>query len=340
MPLLDDPAGVARLARAIASDLSLYNEDSLTQWAETSAIPESMEEALREAYALFDRRVTASRAHDDLFVTTVVTLFGQRLARNSNAPPPDLATAVQRVTHKGTPPAPGPPPQVPYRDAPPREMSRSFAVLPVRDVVLLPHASILLEITRVGSIAALDAAMTVEGHYVALFLQRFSDTAAPTTADLHAIGTLGRVERLLRDDTGAAFALVSGVCRVRLEEVTASTPFVVATVSKVESTGIHDDAPELVATLRQRALDALHTFPVLTQTTLARVDALTDPGALADALVPGLGLELETQLELLSTADVGTRTRRVLALLERELALREMRAMARPLVDLTRRPLR
>ena len=58
MPQIDEDNAARRLARAIASDLSLYNEDKILQGLENDDLFERLTEEIEEGRALFKSRVS------------------------------------------------------------------------------------------------------------------------------------------------------------------------------------------------------------------------------------------------------------------------------------------
>jgi hypothetical protein len=58
MPLIETEEAARRLARAIASDLSLYNEDKIINGITNDNLFESLAEEIEEGRALFKRRVS------------------------------------------------------------------------------------------------------------------------------------------------------------------------------------------------------------------------------------------------------------------------------------------
>jgi hypothetical protein len=57
MPLIQTEEAARRLARAIASDLSLYNEEKIVRGIENDSLFEEMSEEIEEGRALYKSRV-------------------------------------------------------------------------------------------------------------------------------------------------------------------------------------------------------------------------------------------------------------------------------------------
>jgi hypothetical protein len=58
MPLIETEEAARRLARAIASDLSLYNEEKIVRGIENDRLFEELDEEIEEGRALFKSRVS------------------------------------------------------------------------------------------------------------------------------------------------------------------------------------------------------------------------------------------------------------------------------------------
>jgi hypothetical protein len=58
MALIDAPEAARRLARAIASDLSLYNEEKITTGIENDTLFEAIDDEIQEGRALYKSRVS------------------------------------------------------------------------------------------------------------------------------------------------------------------------------------------------------------------------------------------------------------------------------------------
>src|SRR5438067_540519 len=99
--------------------------------------------------------------------------------------------------------------------SPSESESKRPAVLPLRDVVVFPYVAMPLLVGRTASLAAIEAAAG-EGGTIFLVTQRSADTEEPAAADLHRVGTVGRIIQATRQASGTARILVEGVSRARV----------------------------------------------------------------------------------------------------------------------------
>src|SRR3984957_12136390 len=111
-------------------------------------------------------------------------------------------------------------------------VARRIAVLPVRDTVLFPHAVLPLTVGREGSIQLIEALGEERTIVVAAQIDPRLDTPKP--ADLHVVGTLATVHKVVRMPTQSRFVFTGGVSRVRLVKFDQSEPFMVAEVETLE----------------------------------------------------------------------------------------------------------
>src|SRR5580704_8917371 len=109
---------------------------------------------------------------------------------------------------------------------------RRVSVLPVRDTVLFPHAVLPLTVGREGSIQLIESLGEERSIVVAAQLDPRLD--APKPSDLHTVGTLATVHKVVRMPNQSRFVFTEGVSRVRLVRFVQSEPFMVAEVETVE----------------------------------------------------------------------------------------------------------
>ena len=103
---------------------------------------------------------------------------------------------------------------------------RRVSVLPVRDTVLFPHAVLPLTVGRESSIQLIES--LGEERAIVVVAQLDPRLDAPKPADLHAVGTLATVHKVVRMPNQSRFVFTEGTDRVRLVRYTQTEPFMVA----------------------------------------------------------------------------------------------------------------
>lgn len=75
MPLIETPEAARRLARAIASDLSLYNEEKIVRGVENDNLYEELTEEIEEGRTLFKSRVSASLYDHNFYERAIIDIL-------------------------------------------------------------------------------------------------------------------------------------------------------------------------------------------------------------------------------------------------------------------------
>ncbi len=200
-------------------------------------------------------------------------------------------------------------------------------VLPLRDTVLFPQAFMPLAVARESSVKLIDEAVA-SGQTIAVFAQREAGEDEPTQADLHQIGTASQIHKMFKLPDGSLRIIVQGLARVRLDEVTATRPYLRGRVT--EAAEILRDEDRLEIDALQRNIKAnfqqiVSLSPLMSDDLQALASNITDPGRLADFIASGLGtIGTETKQEVLQTLDVRARLDLLNRLLIKELEVLEL----------------
>lgn len=75
MPLIETEEAARRLARAIASDLSLYNEEKIIRGIETDTLFSELNEEIEEGRALYKSRVSPDLYSRNLYDRALVDIL-------------------------------------------------------------------------------------------------------------------------------------------------------------------------------------------------------------------------------------------------------------------------
>jgi hypothetical protein len=81
-PLIDKPERARQFARAIASDLAMYNEAKLVQGIQNDTLFDSMKDEIEEGRQHFVSRVTPEIAATNLFDRALVDILLKQRGQN------------------------------------------------------------------------------------------------------------------------------------------------------------------------------------------------------------------------------------------------------------------
>ena len=97
--------------------------------------------------------------------------------------------------------------------------TRTYPVLPLRDVVVFPHMIAALFVGRKKSILALEGVMR-SGTFILLATQKNASDDEPATEAIYEIGALASVLQLLKLPDGTVKVLVEGAQRAKVVRYT------------------------------------------------------------------------------------------------------------------------
>jgi len=122
-------------------------------------------------------------------------------------------------------------------------MEKLVPIIPIRDGIIFPNTDSVLTFGRPKSLAALETAFNHE-RIVGFVLQKNARLNEPTSSDLYTVGTLSRIERMIKTD-GEINAQVKGLARIKIVGYEQNQPYLLARV--VEIPEEEDDSAEVKA---------------------------------------------------------------------------------------------
>jgi ATP-dependent Lon protease len=204
---------------------------------------------------------------------------------------------------------------------------RKIPVLPVRDTVLFPHAVLPLTVGRESSIQLIESLGEERAIVVAAQLDPRLD--APKPADLHAVGTLATVHKVVRMPNQSRFVFTEGVSRVRLVNFVQSEPFMVAEIETLEDAE-PATSPEFEALVRNvvgQFQQIVSESPTLSDELKTIAANIEEPAKLVDFVASSLPfLTTDDKQLLLETPAIPGRLEQLNKLLAKEIEVQQLRA--------------
>jgi len=100
--------------------------------------------------------------------------------------------------------------------SPTSQFPNELPLVPLREAVVFPKLVVPLGVGREKSVAAINAAMNEEKHYIILAAQKDAEVDDVTPEQIYSVGTVAEIVRLLRIPDGSAQIIVQGINRVRI----------------------------------------------------------------------------------------------------------------------------
>src|SRR5271156_1719555 len=208
-----------------------------------------------------------------------------------------------------------------------RVIPQELPILPVRDTVLFPGAVLPLPVGRESSLALLNSLEGTE-KILGVVAQLDPRVEAPTGTDLHSVGTLAKVHKMVRMPNGNVVAFLEGMDRIRVTEVLGFKPFLRA---KVELHPDLEDQRDAELTALERNVQELFRevvarSPQLSDDLQTEVMNIDSPGRLADFVTSTLpSLSTLIRQELLETFSVRKRLESLINELTKEREVLDLR---------------
>ncbi|WP_058189629.1 endopeptidase La [Terracidiphilus gabretensis] len=203
---------------------------------------------------------------------------------------------------------------------------RRIAVLPVRDTVLFPHAVLPLTVGRESSIQLIES--LAEDRTIAVVAQVDPRQDAPATADMHTVGTLATVHKIVKMPNQSRFVFTEGVDRVRVVRYVQTEPFMIAEVEPLEAEGTEtgeslEAQARVVVSQFQQIVTESATLSDELRTIAANIE---DAGRLVDFVASSLPfLTTDDKQKLLETPGVSARLELVNTHLAKEIEVQQLR---------------
>lgn len=234
---------------------------------------------------------------------------------------------VRKSAVRRKPPMQTPEPEIPVNPLL-EEIPSRMPVLALRDNVVFNSMIVPLYEGREKAILGVDAALA-EKRYMLLCTQNDPMVEDPEERDLHPVGTVVVILRMLRMPDGQVKILVQGLTRARLEGITENTPVLMGRVSVLveEPSPVPEIQREaMIRSAREQSEKILHLRGIPTGDIMGVLMAVDDPGRLADLIAANMRLKVRDALELLDCLDPVKRLQLVNEHLAREVEVASMQA--------------
>jgi ATP-dependent Lon protease len=204
---------------------------------------------------------------------------------------------------------------------------RRVPVLPVRDTVLFPHAVLPLTVGRESSIQLIES--LGEDRNIAVTAQKDPRLDVPAPEDMHTVGTLATVHKIVRMPNQSRFVFTEGVERVRVIRYIQTEPFMVAEVETLDSQlpEPNSNLEALVRVVIGQFQQIVSESPTLSDELRTIAANIEEPGRLVDFVASSLPfLTTDNKQELLETAGIAARLELLNKHLAKEIEVQQLRA--------------
>lgn len=194
--------------------------------------------------------------------------------------------------------------------------------VPTRDLVVFPGMVVHFDVGREMSIKGIKAALNGDG-YVFLAAQKDLNIEKPVKQDMYKIGTVAKVQQIIKSPNGIYRCLVEGVYKGRLVDFYIHSDCYEAEIKKSANYSREKlDENEIIAICREIKEifgEYARIVPRMPNEIYNQVVSATDPKVLFEAIAFNITLPFADKQSLLEAATAGEKLAVLLSILSREI---------------------
>ena len=204
----------------------------------------------------------------------------------------------------------------------------TMPLMPVRDVVIFTDMLLPLFVGRRQTVRAVEEAVSKDG-FLMLATQKDPNSESPGPNDIYAMGTIGRVLKMLKLPDGRVKALVQGISKAKITGYVKVKPWYRVKVEVLKEERMQETDMEtqaMMRAVRDISEKILTLRGEMNNEVKSVLDSIREPGKLADLVGSNLRLKLEESQKLLEILNPIDRLRKINHLLVRELEFSAVQA--------------
>ncbi len=207
------------------------------------------------------------------------------------------------------------------------EVDDVLPILPLRNMVLFPKVFMPVSIGRKSSLKLVRDAGK-RGACFAVVCQKSAETDDPSMDDLHTIGTIAKIVRILEMPDRTTTVILQGFKRVLLKEVTDTEPYLKGRVEALgEELPAKDDKEfqALVEACKDLSIRYIKSSDIFPHESSFAIKNMNNYMFLIGFICTNLPIKKDEKIELLRIDSLRARAYRLLEILNREVQLAEIK---------------
>lgn len=200
-------------------------------------------------------------------------------------------------------------------------------ILPLRNMVLFPGVVIPITAGRDKSIKLINDA-NANTKIIGVVAQKDESVEEPGAQDIHAIGTVAKILRVLKMPDGNTTVIIQGKKRFKIDEVTTEEPYLKATIKEVEEKrpGKNDaEFSTIIDSIKELAIQIIKESPnIPTEATFA-IKNIESNSFLINFVSSNMTLPVKEKQELLAINNLKDRALETLRYMNVELQKLELK---------------
>jgi ATP-dependent Lon protease len=199
-------------------------------------------------------------------------------------------------------------------------------ILPLRNMVLFPGVVIPITVGRDKSIALIREAYRGD-RTIGVVTQKNGEIEDPTEDDLHRIGTVARIIKILQMPDGNTTAIIQGKKRFEMQQIIQTEPYFKAEVRGFETNFVPDNQifDALISSIRDLSVQIIEKSPNIPSESAFAINNIESAVFLVNFVSSNLNTDNATKQALLEMTDLEARANRVLELMTVELQMLDLK---------------
>lgn len=197
-------------------------------------------------------------------------------------------------------------------------LPRDVSILPLRNTVAYPYSVMPLIVGIPRSVKLVEKAADADG-IIGLVASKDGSIEEPNPGQTYEVGTLAKIERIVRESEDTLQVVVRGLERFRIDHWNASTPFLRAHgIQAPESVEPDVEMDALMRSLREVTGEIMEISPNLPKEVGKFLHHLKEPGQLLYVVAATVSLDVKKGQALLELDDMKDKMRMLIGHLSRE----------------------
>lgn len=207
------------------------------------------------------------------------------------------------------------------------ELPEFLSILPLRNMVLFPGVVIPITAGRDKSIKLINDA-NAKGKNIGVVAQKNEQDEDPTKDDIHKIGTVAKILRVLKMPDGNVTVILQGKKRFEISEVISEEPYMTATVKEVPEIRPSSQDSEFLAiieSLKELAIKIIQESPNIPSEATFAIKNIESKSFLINFVSSNMNLTVQEKQGLLSVNALKERALQTLRFMNVELQKLELK---------------
>jgi ATP-dependent Lon protease len=207
------------------------------------------------------------------------------------------------------------------------ELPADLPILPLRNTVLFPGVVIPITAGRDKSIKLINDA-NAAGKIIGVVAQKDEDDEDPTSDQIHHVGTVARIMRVLKMPDGNTTIILQGKKRFEIEQFTQSEPYFKATIKEVNEIRPKKNDEEfatIIESIKEMSIEIIKESPNIPSEATFAIKNIESNPFLINFVSSNMNLNVEDKQNLLSIVDLKQRALETLRYMNLELQKLELK---------------